>query len=400
MHDSNHSPPEQPNGSERRRFERQSRRLSVSFTLDGQDYGAQTVDVSKTGALFSSQEAPSVGTQLLLSLSDRENPDLTLFLKATVVRDVGERAGMKLFAAEFGDIIARDPKRLRLFLERVLGISSGLIRVVGGYEGEEKAYAFSFDPVHREGEERVKALQASLFSSIEEMEEADAILDNFGRMPVEDGLEGASGGGAADVMLTRVGGGEQETPGAGAESGEVQGEQTAGKKRKRKKKKKKKKPKEKKGGSFFVKLAGFFGGRGGGKKKAPTRGETLIQTQRLPTVVVKDKQLPVVYRMGSTRYQATATRLYCAGMKCVTGQQLPQLYASVTILIPLAGAKKISQIELVGDVTRVRGQDDDGGSGGVFEIRLSMRTDKMQIELYRALLERLISKEQGSGEGV
>ena len=387
---------EQTDGRERRRYERLERRISVTFTLEGQEYAAHTVDISKTGALFAAKEVPQVDTRLLLNLSDRQNPDLTLFLKANVVR-CDDDGGDRQFAVEFGDVIARDPKRLRMFLERALSIETGLIRVVGGEHGEEKAYAFSFESVHREGEERVKALQASLFSSFKEMEEADMILSNFGRSPTGDGLSkssSASGG----VKITRVEGGEQagkEGPGEAVEakSPKAKKEKEAKKGKQGKKKKPAREAKEKGEGkktSLFSRLAGIFG-KGGDGQSTP-KGETLIQTQRLPTVVAKNASLPIVYKVGNSRHQATATRLYCAGMKCLTEHQLPQLYASVTILVPLAGAKKFSQIELTGDVTRVRGEDEDSTTGGIFEIRLSMRTDRTHLDLYRALIEKLIGE--------
>jgi len=378
-------------GSERRRYERVQRRLAVTFVLEGQEIGAQTVDVSKTGALFSSPTVPAVGNRLLLNLSDRQNPELSLFLKVRVVRHV-ERDGHRFFAVEFGDAVARDPRRLRKFLDKVLGVSSGLIRVVTGDNGNERNYAFSFDSVHREGEERVKALQASLFSSIDEMEEADAILSNFGKMPVGPTAGDSDGPIRAGVMVTPVSEEPESQPTSGPTDdldpfddepldGEV-GEPAQGPAPD---------PSPPAGVGpektpFFKRLTGLF--KGAPKDQSP-KGETLIRTQRLPTVVAEDTDLPIVYRMGTTRYQGTATRLYCAGLKCLTEQKLPSLYANLTLLIPLAGGRKISQIELSGDVTRVRANDDDVDTAGIFEVRLSMRTDRMHLDLYRALLEKL-----------
>jgi hypothetical protein len=425
--------------------------VNVTFTLDGVEYVAQTVDVSKTGALFSAREAPSVGTRILLNLSDRQSPDLSLFLKATVVRNARQNEKEKHFAVEFGDAVAKDPKRLRLFLERVLSVSSGLIRVVGGAEGEERAYAFSFDSIHREGEERVKALQASLFGSFKEMEEADEILSNFGKMPVGDGLTDKAASAPSDVKITAVAeerpASPKDTPkrmaaarkrvtaelpaspappspapspapgrssheeqmaanfqgeefheesieaffqGADVPAQSAAGAEPAGEESPRPEMPAQALPApgSKTRLSFLQRLTEVFLGG----KNAP-KGERLIQTQRLPTIVANNTQLPVVYRMGTSRYQGTATRLYCAGMKCLTTQKLPQLYAAVAIVIPLAGAKKISQIELVGDVTRVRGTQEDSDTGGVFEVRLSMRTDKMHLEMYRALLDKLTARE-------
>ena len=384
--------PETQQGAERRRYSRQARRLAVTFILEGEEFVAQTQDISKTGALFSAGQAPSVGTRILLNLSDRQNPELTLYLKSTVVRFEADLENQKQFAVQFGDAVAKDPRRLRTFLDKVLGIGTGLIRVVGGEDGSDKAYAFSFEAVHREGDERVKALQASLFSNFEEMEEADEILSNFGKMPTEADLASGPSPAASGVKVVKL---EAE--------------------KKKKKKKKRKEKKKKKGDAaspddavnraapppaemgadvqaprkqgFLSKFASMLSGPGG--KKKGTKGETLIQTQRMPTIVAKNTELPVVYRMGTTRFQGVATRLYCAGMKCSTEQNLPSLYATLTILIPLAGAKKISQIELLGDVTRVRSVHEDSDVGGIFEVRLSMRNDKVHLELYRTLLERM-----------
>jgi hypothetical protein len=398
--------PETQQGAERRRYTRQARRLAVTFTLEGEEFVAQTQDISKTGALFSAGQAPSVGTRILLNLSDRQNPELTLFLKSTVVRFEADLGNEKQFAVQFGDAVAKDPRRLRTFLDKVLGIGTGLIRVVGGEDGSEKAYAFSFESVHREGDERVKALQASLFSNFEEMEEADAILSNFGKMPTEADLASGPSPAASGVKMVRV---EQKKK----EKREKKKEEKKEKKKKKKKKEQKKKgdvgPPEEGAGQdapapaesaadgraprkkgFLSKFAAMLSGPGG--KTKGSKGETLIQTQRMPTIVAKNTELPVVYRMGNTRFQGVATRLYCAGMKCSTEQNLPSLYATLTILIPLAGAKKISQIELQGDVTRVRSIHEDSDVGGIFEVRLSMRNDKVHLELYRTLLERMTAQ--------
>jgi outer membrane biosynthesis protein TonB len=390
-------------GAERRRYERVQRRLGVTFTLEGRELAAHTVDISKTGALFASDATPSVGTQLLLNLSDRQNPDLVLYLKARVVREEVGEGNQPLFAVEFGDAIARDPRRLRMFLDRVLGIATGLIRVVGGDDGAEKAYAFSFESIHREGEERIKALQASLFSSVDEMEEADAILAGFGKAPAAEGIEGSTPTTKAAVEVPapeppppaeeppKKKEGKKKVaeppppPPPAPPAPEVTEEALLDEARpvtaELPEKPRREKP------SLLKRL---FGGKEKPKAKGGAgKGETLIQTQRLPTIVANDTDLPVVYRIGTNRYQAMATRVYCAGIKCRTAQQLPQLYATINILIPLAGARKISQIELFGDVTRVRSDEENSETGGIFEVRLSMRTDKMHLELYRVLLERL-----------
>lgn len=565
------------NGSERRRFPRYNRRLGVSFTYEGQECVAQTVDLSKTGALFSAPLTPEPGTKLLLNLSDRKNPSLTLYLKAFVVRHQLGQTGETLFAAQFGDAIARDPRRLRRFLDSVLNISTGLIRVVDEDPDGEKAYAFSFDPVHKEGDERVKALQSSLFSTFDELEEADEILANFGRAPsgasVEEAVEGNSekkkgfwqrrkekkkekkekkkkgrvqgqGPGAGEQEEEAVaeetaaakeeapltespeetpqvepappppgGGGEvrdpplravtrkmfavdkeemdkqartqrlsavgpetesndqltpqieghpasamvrkiteeeaatadtmalwanappeevgdiqtgegdavlvEGTPGSLAglqddEGGSIQGEELSfdvlldGSEEEEEEEEEKQvaataddssisdairdeAPSEAPipgsgGGGFLSKLAGLFGGGGG---KDGSRGEKLISAGPLKNIVARDTTLSVVYRLGSSRHQAKAVRLYCAGLKCETKDILPPLYAHVTLLIPLTGAKKISQIELQADATRVRPDQPESDTGGIFEVRFSMRTDKNHLELYRALLMKM-----------
>ncbi len=465
---------DEPSGAERRRYERVHRRLVVTFTFEGEEYTAQSVDLSKGGALFTAPIAPPVGTKFLLNLSDRKRPELEMFLKVMVMRVQSGPNGEPMFGVEFGDVVSRDPARVRLFLERVLGVDAGLIRVEEG-EGE-KSYVFSFDPIHQEGLERLRALQSSLFQSIEEMEEADAILSNFGKMPSAEEVEAGVGKGSSDVKITRIeppekalqtAGAATQTAGAATQTAGGAATQTAGgaaaqmagaarsvaaqaknagasAQRTTKEHERVEPPaggKESAGAQTAVKrvtsqmpavaaapaapasapekvelpldaigdlalptaepppeplpppskpekksplgfLSSLFGGRG-------KRGEALIQTQPVPPVVARNLDIPVVYRLGTTRFQGIATRLYCAGLKIRTEQQLPALYASVLIVVPLAGARKISQIEVQGDVTRVRAEQGGTEQKGIFEVRLSMRTDKMHLELYRALLDRL-----------
>ncbi len=418
-----------PAGSERRRYDRVQRRIGVTFTMEGNEVPAYTVDVSKSGARFESDVIPSEGTRLLLNLSDRQNPELTLYLKARVVRELRQADGREQFAVEFGDAVAREPKRLRMFLDKALGIESGLIRVVGEEDGEDRAYAFSFEAIHREGEERIKALHSSLFSSLDEMEEADAILASFGNTAelreaeekAKDATSAAMGEHSPEAAPTPTEGkptrrelaAQKKKEAAAAKELAGKQKKAAAAAKKAAKKAKKSAPSEKlppeaqstntgtgeKGAttgtgpafsdtktSLFKRL---FGGAGKGSRA--NKGEALIQTQRFRNVVANDIELPVVYRIGNTRFQGQATRLYCAGLKVVTSQELPQLYAPTSVVIPLAGARKISQIKLVGDVTRVRADDteDDEAVGGLFEMRLSMRTEKMHLELYRVLLEQL-----------
>jgi hypothetical protein len=133
---------------------------------------------------------------------------------------------------------------------------------------------------------------------------------------------------------------------------------------------------------LIASISRLLGGKPKGKK-----GEALLSPEPLPTLVSKDAQLPIVFRVGTNRFQGKAVRLYCAGLKCTTDQKLPPLYASVTIFIPLSGNRKVSQIEVLGDVTRVKPEGADTENNGLFEVRLSMRTDKVHLELYRALLE-------------
>jgi len=452
------------------------RRLVVTFTYEGEEYTAQSKDLSKGGALFTAPIAPPVGTKFLLNLSDRKRPELEMFLKVMVVRVHSGPNGEPLFGVEFGDVVSRDPTRVRAFLERVLGVEAGLIRVEAG-EGE-KSYVFSFDPIHQEGQERLRALQSSLFESIEEMEEADAILSNFGKMPSAAELEAGAGNAPSDVRITRVDdapaeGGRGQKPAAGQSTdGAVapampQGGTSSTSRETPVRKEPARPPSEVPanrpeaanavdsgrsahgaGAAPPPKAAeqrttskwpppapsassagglpdmeelpldavgdlavppvepppeplppppheekkprfSLFGTLFGSKQK---RGESLIQTQPIPTVVARNLDIPVVYRLGTSRFQGIATRLYCAGLKIRTDQQLPALYASVLIVIPLAGARKISQIEVQGDVTRVRAEQAGSDQKGIFEVRLSMRTDKMHLELYRALLERLIGQ--------
>lgn len=515
MHGPDENTPTELAGKEKRAFPRLERKLSVSFTYEGRECIAQTVDVSKTGALFRAALIPDLDTRLLLNLTDRNNPQLSLHLKADVVRFQDGEGNQTQFAVKFGDAIARDPRRLRKFLEGVLGIAAGLIRVVDE-EGGGKAYAFSFEPIHKEGKERLKALQSSLFTNYDEMEEADSILANFGKsvpgadverhldakaekkkekkkkkggwfgrkksepapQPVEEeSVEAKAVPAQKETPPIQVDapppvqpapaeptgddiniGVMEDTPDASSpehaamieqmqqmvDSGfsdtmplpdEMAAEMQAGK------------PLsldqllavsptaldegadqvelpltaeslgsmapdlapadppvpvddeyvpapeaplppdvgiKKGGGGVLSKLSSLFAGG-----KAGAKGEKLINPQPLPNLVARDTALSIVYRLGSSRFQGKAVRLYCAGLKMETTDLLPSLYQSVNLLIPLTGAKRISQIELFGDVTRVRPNVADSDSDGIFEVRFSMRSDKMHLELYRALLEKL-----------
>jgi len=454
-------------GIDRRRFPRVARRIGVSFVYEGEERQAQSVDLSKTGALLISTVVPEMGTQLLLNLSDRKDPNLTLFVKSEVVR-IREEGRRRLFAVEFGDAVSRDARRLGAFLETVLGISAGLIRVVTPPPDAdvEKEYAFSFKPIKHEGEERLRALQLSLFRSFEDMETADAILANIGNAPIEVAMAtgpgpAAAGGATApasaplpdvpasgaatvprldapspsppsrpdipaaapasaprvDPRATVVGRKLPLTPG-GAGTGTVDGgradvevigldaivgapvgppgpkptaadfvpdetgdaaasESVAGPVASDATPAA---PARKKG--FMAALSGLLG-------KSGSKGESLLTPEPVPLIVARDTELAIIYRLGNSRYQAKATKLYCAGLKVETADKLPDLYANVAVIIPVAGGRKGAVIELQGDATRLRPNPGEGASGGVFEVRFSMRTDKSHLEMYRALLEKL-----------
>ena len=369
-------------GRERRRFPRYEHRIQVTFTFDGEESQAHTLDVSKTGARFVSDNIPDSESRLLLRLLDRQNPSLCVYLKVKVVRVENDPDGLASFGVEFGDAVARDPRILREFLERVLQINAGLIQVIEPDPGGSKAFAFSFDPVHKEGDERLRALTSSLFSSLEEMDEADLLLENFGREPQP--LD--PGAGPAQSAGENTGGalhnGPQATDLSALDPAAIPLDRSV---REVEEPEGEKAPTPAASKGLLGKLGSLFGSR-----KTDGKGGRLVQVNPLPNIVARDVSLPVVYRLGTTRYQGKATRLYCAGLKIYSNEKLPSLYAGITVMIPLAGARKISQIELVGDVTRVRPDaPDDPESPGVFEVRASMRTDKIHLEMYRFLLEKL-----------
>lgn len=410
---------------ERRRYPRTEQSLQVTFVYEGREFRAQTVDVSRSGALFASTLAPELGTELLLLLQDPQNPRLQAHVKATVVRHAPMRGRRKLFAVIFGDAVSRDPAALGRFLNQVLGIANGLIRVDQDKAGG-KIFTFSFAPIHREGEERLKALQSSLFRNLEEMEEADSILSSFGNkpggtdsdappapssptpkksdrkskaQPKSDGLMGLESVLGLDSQAPSLDAqasfpeGDEASPGNSPTQPSPEPLHQKGQSRSPADKAATKEtvPASAKAGEIGAPKAsksGFFSSLFGSKGK---KGGNLITPEPVPAIVAQDTDVSLTFMVGKDRRSATAVRLYCAGMKCTTTGDLPQLYSTVSIQVPVPLRRKPPYIELYGDVTRLK--VDELGEGGIFEVRFSMRTNKNELEAYRQLLSHLIQKD-------
>lgn len=348
-------------GAEKRRYPRIGRRLKVTFLLEEREVQAVTVDVSKTGASFEARYVPSVGSQLLLVLQDLRDPELRLNLKARVVRTLPPSAPeMQRFAVEFGDAVSKDVKSMGRFLKEVLNIDSGLIRVSEDRYSGERIFSFSFEPIVKEGDDRLRALQASLFRNLNEMEEADGILANWGK----SGTTGQIPAMSIDPQPVET----ISSPTLGAIIPPPNYDKSSASK----------------GPGLFGRITSVFAAA---PRHATATGLAALPTQDLPKEsVVRNSNLPVTFRIGTSVYPAQAVRMYTTGMKCETEAVLPALYSSVILLIPVAS--KRGGIELVGDVTRIRAKE-EAYVGGTFEVRFSMRTDRAQLEAYRKLLDDL-----------
>lgn len=350
-----------PPGSEKRRYPRVGRRLKVTFLLEEREITAATVDVSKTGARFEAHDAPSVGSQLLLVLQDIRDPELRLNLKARVVRTLPvTEQGLQPFAVEFGDAVSKDVKSMGRFLKEVLGIENGLIRISEDRYTGERLFSFSFEPVVKEGDDRLRALQASLFNSFADMEEADDILANFGHS--------AKTGPVPQMSMTPTPTPQDAATSSSPTLGAIIPPPNYEK-------------------AHSERSPGILGRISSVFSAARPSSYTALPTTEIPREsVVKNSNLPVTFRIGTSAYPAQAVRMYSTGMKCETEAVLPALYTSVILVIPVASKK--GGIELVGDVTRIRSKE-EAFVGGTFEVRFSMRSDKHQLEAYRHLLDDL-----------
>ncbi len=346
-------------GAEKRRYPRIGRRLKVTFLLGEREVQATTVDVSKTGASFEASHVPSVGSQLLLVLQDLRDPELKLNLKARVVRSLPPTTqGLNRFAVEFGDAVSKDVKSMGRFLKEVLAIDSGLIRVAEDRYTAERVFSFSFEPVVREGDDRLRALQASLFRNFADMEEADGILANWGKEPTTGQFPAVQPAETSPSSTSPTLGAIIPPPNYDKASAE-------------------------RGPGILGRITSVFS-----SVRTASPVSALASNEPTKEAVVKNSNLPITFRIGTSVYPAQAVRMYTTGMKCETEAVLPSLYSSVLLMIPVAS--KRGGIELVGDVTRVRSKE-EAFVGGTFEVRYSMRTDRGQLDAYRRLLDELNS---------
>jgi hypothetical protein len=404
-------------GAEQRRYPRvpETHRL---FMIHGTErFQAETVDLSKSGMLAACPVIPpslDKGSEVLFELVWGSEPEANTFIKGTVVRVIRDSDyDNVLLGVEFNEALARAPEALRSFVEKVLGIEHGAVRVVRDKQGR-KSLVFDFNPVHQEGAERLRALQSALFSSVDDLEEADRLLEGFG---TGESLFAAESTGplrtddaptvqtAAATKVARKAPGKKPTARAPAVKVEPAAPAKvappapakvappapakvtppappptaeAGKAAPA--------PASKAKPSFFKSLIPSFG--------KSEKGGALIEPELVRASVANIEGLDIQYDLDGKKHRARAVRLYCAGIKCEVDHGLPELYRSVTLLIPALDGKK-SMVVLNGDITRVR-PDPDSNESGIFEVRLSLRNETGMLNSYRNLVDQLSIGESNS----
>ncbi len=394
---------------EQRRFPRSLEQHRLFLIYESQRFQAETVDISKTGMLVACPVVPpnlDRGSEVLFELIWSPEPEANTFLRARIMRVIRDSDfDNVLLGVEFSAALARDPAALRGFLERVIGIEHGAIRVVKDSSGK-KSLVFDFQSVHREGTERLRALQSSLFDSIDDLDEADRLLEGFGTGEYLFSPESTGPGPAATQPAAPK---PAETKPAATEpaaaldpveastvvakraappppSAAPDNEPASSPPKKKKKEKKKKSTKEKRTyapgtkPSLLKALIPSFG------KKAEKGGD-VIPPIPVRVRVANIEGLDVEFMIDGKRRRARATRLYCAGVKCEVESGLPELYRSVVLIIPSEEGKK-GEVTLNGDITRVRPAP-DSEERGIFEIRLSLRNETGMLNAYRSLVEKL-----------
>ncbi len=340
-------------GPEQRRFPRAAEAHRLFLIHGTERFQAETIDLSKSGMLAACPVIPPTlkkGSSVLFELVWSPEPEANTFIKGTIVRVIRDSDyDTVLLGVEFNEALARGPEALRGFLEKVLGIEHGAVRVVKDKQGR-KSLIFDFEPVHREGDERLRALQSSLFQSVDDLEEADRLLEGFG---------------TGERLFS-----PEDTSPTPAESGPAAPPDNPPKKAS---------PTPSARPSLLKSLIPTFG-------KAEKGGE-LIPPDRSRTSVANIEGLDIEFHIEGKKRGARAVRLYCAGIKCEVDDGLPELYRSVTIMIPGMSGKK-SAVILNGDITRVR-PNPDSDEAGIFEVRLSLRNETTMLNTYRKLVEQL-----------
>ena len=345
----------------------------------GERFQAETVDVSKSGMLAACPVVPPAidkDSEVLFELIWSSEPEMNTFIKGTIVRVIRDSDyDNVLLGVEFSEALARNPVALREFLEEVLGIERGAVRVVKDSEGN-KSLLFDFDPVHREGAERLRAIKSSLFTSVDDLEEADRLLEGFGTGEYLSMSEGTGPVPEEDAPTEETRAPLPPDP-----------EKKPEKKPEKEEKKKKEKKKEKRTrtpipGSIPTLLRSLLPSFG-----RSDRGANLIAAQQARASVANIDGIDVQLEIDGQRRAARAVRLYCAGLKCEIDGDLPDLYRSVTMRIPIPGQKK-AEVVLKGDITRVR-PDPNSDEKGIFEVRLSLRNETGMLNFYRELVEQL-----------
>ncbi|MFH1529843.1 MAG: PilZ domain-containing protein [Pseudomonadota bacterium] len=361
-------------GAEQRRYPRAAGAHRLFLIHDGERFQAETVDLSKSGMLAACQVIPpslKKGASALFELVWSPEPEANAFIKGNIIRVIRDSDfDNVLLGVEFTEALARGPAALRGFLDQVLGIEHGAIRVVKDRNGH-KSLVFDFDPVHREGEERLRALQSSLFHSVHDLDEADRLLEGFGTGETLFSPEQSSPIPAASEKLTSL----DEAPTVRTTAPDM--EPKKGKPGKRGKEKPIPIPGTRP--SLLKSLIPSFG-RG-------ERGGELIGPEQARASVANISGIDIEFDIDGKKRKGRAVRLYCAGIKCEVLDGLPELYRSVTILIPNLGGRKGSVI-LYGDITRVR-PNPGSDEAGIFEVRLSLRNETVMLNNYRQMVEQL-----------
>jgi len=403
-------------GPEQRRFPRATETHRLFLIHGTERFQAETVDLSKSGMLAACPVIPpsfDKGAEVLFELVWGPEPESNTFIKGTIVRVIRDSDyDNVLLGIEFNEALARSPLALRGFVETVLGIEQGAVRVVKDKKGQ-KSLVFDFKPVQREGEERLRALHSSLFHSVDDLEEADRLLEGFGTgeylfspddtgpVPGEDAAtvetqaptkvarkataparkaKAPTAAPAAPAAKKTKAAKKSKPQKAKAEAEPAETKPAEAKPAKAKKAKKaKKKTTTGAKPSLLKSLIPSFG--------KSERGGSLIEPDLAKASVANIEGIDIFFDIEGTKRTARAVRLYCAGIKCEVENGLPELYRSVTLTIPNLGGKKGS-VTLHGDITRVR-PDPDSDESGIFEVRLSLRNETGMLNSYRKMVEEL-----------
>jgi len=382
---------------EQRRFPRVPEAHRLFLIFGTQRFQAETVDISRTGMLAACPVIPpefNRGSEVLFELIRRSEPEENTFIKGTVARVIRDSDYDNiLLGVEFSEALSRSPVALRGFIEDILGIERGAIRVIK-HSDEKKSLVFDFSPVHREGEERLRAVRNSLFTTVDDLDEADRLLEGFGTgeylfgpdstgpVPVT-GEDAPAEENEAEPRLERM---TPAVPAPAVPAPAVPARQSVPGRETETvvppKKRTKKKIRTPVPGLVDVLLTSVIPSLGRSE-----RGDELISSDQGRTSVANIEGLDVAFVIDGKKRRARAVRLYFAGVKCEVTDGLPELYRSVTLYVPIQGRKR-GEAVLNGDITRVR-SDPNSNTKGIFEVRFSLRNETGMLNAYRQMVVNL-----------